>query len=198
MKRVKENLLLLPVAIVIGIILYAISLLGCNSIKKERPYEAYFKRVAIKSIHIEPIIVDITIDTTLDQSTVVEATKLHMQKTIERIADENKKSYLSQKNQYEHCILINGKKIADDVYKNDMLKYKRIYENAQNGIVVGDHLDFFKRRIKKPPVMQQLTIKYRLQENGPLIVETYRTDIEEGDTALFKCKTNLVDYIKYN
>ncbi len=172
------------------------AIVSCSSDKL--PYEETFKNKMIANAKIEPIVEMITIEARLDSGDL----KKYFTRELNdnKVADlaEAKAKLKERQKEYDQSLKYDGKRMAEVVYLQPLNEAKENYEQLQSGATDSEKYEFYYNRMKYPTVFEQLTIKYKLSKDGPLLVERYRTDIFQGDTSFYELKNGrtIADYIK--
>lgn len=177
-------------------VLLCLIIISCST--EKLPYEDTFKNRMIASIQVEPIVETIIVEARLDSG--------ELKKFFEREFNNNKASDLSRakmeleemQKKYDQSIKIDGIRMADGVYLNSLNRAKEKYNQLLSGMKDSELYEFYYNRITYPTIFEQVTIKYRLAKDGPLMVGRYRTDIFQGDTSFYELKNDrtITDYIK--
>jgi hypothetical protein len=175
-------------------ILISMTMLQCS--QKERSYETLFKRGFIEVNSIEPIVEYINIDTAIDSTTLKAYFSKKYENALTASTEEALDKYTTYQKKYSRSLKYDGKYIADGVYLEKLNRYKKDYEERANGIYPDWVGEFYKERLSSATRFEQVTIKYRLSKDGPLIVSKYRADIFNGDTALYNLEGTLGEYLK--
>jgi hypothetical protein len=176
-------------------IVYGLVCLGCS--RDEMPYEETFKKTVIRNINIEPIVESVLIEKSYDSIILYRYWNDRMLERKRSIKDETYSDLIKAKDDYSRALKVSGKSIADGVYLHYVKEYQEKYNNIERDIYTDDYLKIYHERIELPSIFEQITIKYRMSESGPLLVGRYRTDIFKGDTSFYELKSDqtLKDYI---
>jgi hypothetical protein len=186
------------VVIIVGHFYLAMLLLVAGCSTDRRPYEDTFKKAVVRNLKVEPIVEMLTIDSRLDSVSL----KNYFKKELnERWMSDKAQAKLDYENyviKYNNSVKFDGKSIADRVYLSSLKEAKEMYDQLLNGARDSIRYKFYYDRMKHPTIFEEITVKFRLSKDGPLIVERYRTDIFKGDTSLYELKDDatIIDYIK--
>jgi hypothetical protein len=199
MSKTKNHKRTYPVrlAIIILCISTPIVLLKSCQEHKTVPYEHRFAAEYIKAKSIHPVIESITIDTTMDNRDVSSFYERMLKRRLLDQANEYKRQYDYYQRKYDLALRTDGKYVADRTYLVKLMDYKAKLDSAELGSFTDDNaMAGIKEYISNPPTLEQITVKYRESEQGPLIIETYRAHIQGADTMLFKMKGSLAEYMR--
>lgn len=155
---------------------------------------------------VVPIIDGITLDTTVHMAsysnywtTRIEELKVDLKKQYEE-------GYLREKKTYEERIAKNqewGKKLRQkdrDFYNaalpyKYMTDYKNKLDSAEKGLFKYSVLDIFKNLSVEKSQLHQLTVKYKLNETGPTMIQKFIIEELPSDTTSYPTDETMTDFI---
>lgn len=172
-----------------------LGLISCE--RQELPYERAFKKAVIRSSQIEPIVESVAIEKTYDSTLLYRYWNDRLKIEKNRIKDDTYSNLIKAKGDYDKAVKTLSKGTADRVYLHYVQQYQQEYDNIRNDVYKSKYLEIYNERIKYPSTFEQITIKYKLSETGPLLIGRYRSDIFMGDTSFYELKAEqtLKDYI---
>jgi hypothetical protein len=177
------------------LITLSVAVLGC---KEKFPYQDTFKNRIIENAGVEPIIESLTIDARLDSSTLKDYYLRELTQNKQLDKESAKNEYEKAQQKYNQSLKYDGQRMADVVYLKRLTDSKNTYYELISGFNDSSRYDFYYQRLKSPTVFEEVTVKFRLSKDEPLLVNRYRIDIFQGDTSFYELKAgrNISDYIK--
>lgn len=156
---------------------------------------------------VVPIITDITMDTTAH----MESYSNYWTKRIEELKVDLKKQYqdryLSEKKTYDERVAKNeewGKKLGrkgQDLYNaalpyKYMTEYKNKLDSAEKGLFNYSVLNVFQNLSVEKSQLHQLTVKYKLNDSGPTMIQKFIIEELQTDTTSYPTDESMIDFIR--
>lgn len=165
--------------------------------KEDIPYESFVRNLMIDYMKIDPLIEAIFINETIDSAEVRSIMAANLKERKEYIKAEAHVSYENAKKEYERQKSAVGKKIADQVYLSKVNFHKSSYERILQGIYPQNIHDM-EMQLNTSIILQEITIRYKVSNDGPTKVERIGIMIQNTDTVARPLQNNqpITDILK--
>lgn len=174
----------------------------------EKPYEDIITKHFESEVKVVPVIEDIKVDTSASMESFhsywterVEELKIDLKKDYEKRYLEEKDRYEKRKSELEErkklyrSLKIKIEDSGVDYAFNSMTEYKNKLDSAEKGLYKYSVIDLFEKLSVENSKLTQVTVKYKLNETGPTMIQKFIIEELQNDTTAYPTDETLIKFI---
>lgn len=188
-------------------VLITLLILFLWSCAPDKPYEQQITRYFANEAKVIPIINEIKVDTSATMESYADYWKNRINELKVDLKTGYEKKYIDDKETYERRAKQNEERakkwriknedvFGADFYYKSMVKNKNKLDSAQKGLFNYSVIDIFEKLSKEKTKLHQLTVKYKLNESGPIMIQKFVIEELESDTTVYPTDETILKFIQ--